>query len=67
MVNKPMTADAEALARAVNATDWTPLPSMVKRQCLRCGYFFAAPSDIVEPRCLDCTSNGSPRRGPAAA
>ena len=31
MVDKPMTADAEALARAVNAQPWEPLPGMVKR------------------------------------
>ena len=31
MVDKPETADAEALARAVNAQPWEPLPGMVKR------------------------------------
>jgi hypothetical protein len=29
-------------ARAVNAEPWEPMPSMVKRQCPDCGYFFAA-------------------------
>jgi hypothetical protein len=27
---------------------------MVKRQCPRCRYYFAAPSDTDEPHCPDC-------------
>jgi hypothetical protein len=47
-------AHAEALARAVNAEPWEPLPGMVKRQCPRCRYWFAALADATEPRCPDC-------------
>ena len=33
-------SELEAEARAINATDWQPLPGMVKRRCLRCRYLF---------------------------
>jgi hypothetical protein len=46
--------DLEAAARAVNAEPWEPMPGMVKRQCPRCRYYFAAPSDTHEPHCADC-------------
>ena len=46
--------DAEAAVRAVNAEPWDPPPGMVKRQCPRCRYFFAAPKDTHEPHCADC-------------
>jgi hypothetical protein len=48
--------DAETLARAVNALPWEPLPGMVKRRCLRCGYLFAvnAARADVAACCPDC-------------
>ena len=46
--------DAEASARAVNAEPWEPPPGMVKRQCPRCRYYFAALPDTDEPHCADC-------------
>jgi hypothetical protein len=39
---------------AANAEPWEPLPGMVKRQCPRCRYFFAAPEDADELHCVDC-------------
>ena len=50
--------DAEAAARAVNAEPWEPMPGMVKRQCPKCRYFFAAPPGAEEPRCPDCVGLG---------
>ena len=47
-------ADAEAAARAVNAEPWEPLPGMVKRQCPRCRYYFAALPNADDPHCADC-------------
>ena len=35
--------DEEADARAINTQPWEPPPSMIKRQCPDCCYFFAAP------------------------
>jgi hypothetical protein len=32
--------ELEQEARAINATDWQPLPGMVKNRCLRCRYVF---------------------------
>ena len=52
--------DAEAAARAINAQPWEPMPGMVKRQCPKCRYFFAAPPDAEDLRCLDCV--GAARR-----
>ena len=52
-------AEAEAAARAINAQPWVPLPGLVKRQCPQCRYFFAAPADSSERRCLDCVSLGT--------
>ena len=56
MVDKPMTADAEAVARAVNAEPWEPLPGMAKRRCLRCRYLFAVMAEEAETTatCPDC-------------
>jgi hypothetical protein len=58
---RPEPEDAERLARAVNATDWTPLPGMVKRQCLRCRYWFAVKAEAAEmtATCPDCVAIGS--------
>jgi hypothetical protein len=44
------------LARAVNAEPWEPLPGMVKRRCLRCGYWFAVKAEQAETTatCPDC-------------
>jgi hypothetical protein len=53
---RPEPEDAETLARAVNAEPWEPLPGMVKRRCLRCGYFFAVRAEESEATgsCPDC-------------
>ena len=59
-------ADAEAAARAVNAEPWEPMPGMVKRQCSKCRYLFAAPVDSEEPRCPDCVGKLPRGRRPAA-
>jgi hypothetical protein len=61
MVDKPETADAEALARAVNAEPWEPLPGMVKRRCLRCGYLFAVKAGEAQTTatCPDCAGLGT--------
>jgi hypothetical protein len=45
----------EAIARAINAEPWEPLPGMVKRECPRCRYFFATLLEAEEPLCPDCT------------
>ena len=50
--------ELEVEARVVNATDWEPLPGMVKRLCDWCRYFFAAPATNHEPRCPDCVRAG---------
>ncbi len=34
--------EAEVSALAIDAQPWEPPPGMVKRQCPRCRYFFAA-------------------------
>ena len=46
--------ELEQEARAINATDREPLPGMVKRQCPKCRYYFAASPNAVESRCPDC-------------
>jgi hypothetical protein len=68
MVDRPMTADAEALARAVNAEPWTPLPGMLKKRCSWCRYLFAVPVAEAEAtsRCPDCAGLGT-RPSPQAA
>lgn len=48
--------DEEAVARAINAEPWNPLPGMVKRQCPECRYFFATWPKSKEERCQDCAS-----------
>jgi hypothetical protein len=65
MVDKPMTEDAEALARAVNGEPWEPLAGMVKKRCSRCHYLFAVLIAEAEAtsRCPDCAGLGS-RPGP---
>ena len=50
----PNQAVLETRARAVNAEPWDPPPGMVKRQCPRCRYFFAALPDADDPHCADC-------------
>ena len=50
----------EAMARAINARPWEPLPGVAKRQCRTCRYFFAAPTASNELRCPDCVER--PRR-----
>ena len=39
-------------ARAINAEPWDPPPGMMKRQCLRCRYWFASPIEVG--LCPDC-------------
>jgi len=58
MTDRP-PAPWEQEARALNATDWQPLPGMVKRQCPRCRYFFASPAESAERHCPDCIGRGS--------
>jgi hypothetical protein len=61
MVDRPMTADADAMARAVNAEPWEPLPGLLKKRCSRCHYWFAVPLTEAEAtsRCPDCAGLGS--------
>jgi hypothetical protein len=47
----------EAQARATNAQPWEPPPGMIKRQCPKCRYFFAAATETG--LCPDCAM---PRR-----
>jgi hypothetical protein len=54
-------AEAEAAARAINAEPWEPIAGLVKRQCPQCRYWFAAPPESAERRCLDCASLGTGR------
>jgi hypothetical protein len=49
----------EASSRAVNAQPWEPMPGMVKQQCPRCRYFFAAAPANEERRCPDCAGWGT--------
>jgi hypothetical protein len=60
MERRRPASELEAEARAINATDWAPLPGMVKRRCSQCRYWFAVPVDEAEmtSRCPDCTSLG---------
>jgi predicted Zn-ribbon and HTH transcriptional regulator len=46
----------EAVARAINATDWQPLSGMMKKRCSQCRYWFAVPITEAEAtsRCPDC-------------
>jgi hypothetical protein len=62
--------ELEEEARATNATDWQPLPGMVKRRCLRCRYLFAVPADLAEvtATCPDCApSQTRPRSNRSAS
>jgi hypothetical protein len=61
VARKPASDEAEAEARAINTEPWEPPLGMVKRQCPRCRYFFAAPADSTEPRCANCVSLGTGR------
>ena len=61
MPRKPAAAEAEEIARAINAGPWEPFPGMVKRQCPRCRYFFSSPIDSPERRCADCAALPSAR------
>jgi hypothetical protein len=57
----PEPADTDALARAVNAEPWEPLPGMVKKRCSRGRYFFAVKAEAAETTaaCPDCVALGS--------
>jgi hypothetical protein len=61
---RPEPEDAETLARAVNAEPWQPLPGMVKRRCLRCGYWFAVKVEEAETAatCPDCAPSQTRKR-----
>jgi len=63
MPQKPAAAEAEEIARAINAEPWEPMAGMVKRQCPQCRYFFASPVGSAELRCANCASlgTGAPR------
>ena len=48
-------ASEEAAARAVNSQPWEPPRGMVKLQCERCAYWFAAdPANSAPYYCPDC-------------
>jgi rubrerythrin len=44
----------DALARAINAEPWQPLPGMVKLRCQHCAYWFATHDADEQPYCPDC-------------
>jgi hypothetical protein len=67
MARKPAAEEAEAEARAINAEAWEPPLGMVKRQCVRCRYFFASPVESTERRCANCVSLGTGRPRAQAA
>jgi len=54
-------AELELEARAINATDWQPMPGMVKKRCSRCHFWFAVPGTAAETtsRCPDCAALGT--------
>lgn len=56
--------ELEQEARAVNATDWEPLPGMVRKRCLRCRYLFAVKLEEAEvtATCPDCAPSQAPKR-----
>jgi predicted Zn-ribbon and HTH transcriptional regulator len=58
LVDEPLD---DASARAINAQEWEPPSGMVKRQCPRCQYWFAAPPSNNDERCPDCASAGQRR------
>lgn len=43
VVPRTRVASNEAIARAINATDWQPLSGMMKKRCSQCRYWFAVP------------------------
>ena len=51
--------ELEEQARAINAEPWEPMPGMVKRQCPKCRYWFAAVPDTEETCCPDCAALGT--------
>jgi len=56
--------ELELEARAVNATDWEPLPGMVKKRCLRCYYWFAVRAEEAAETatCPDCAPSQTRKR-----
>jgi hypothetical protein len=67
MTDKPPPAwELEQEARAINAEPWEPLPGMAKKQCSRCGYWFAVPIAEAEAtsRCRDCARPTRPAPAP---
>ena len=62
MTNKAWPVwELERKARAINATDWQPLPGMLKKRCSKCRYLFAVLIAEAEAtsRCPDCARIGS--------
>ena len=53
--------EREVKARAINATDWQPMPGMVKKRCSRCHYWFVVQAEEagVTSRCPDCVGLGT--------
>jgi hypothetical protein len=51
----------EAIARAINAQPWEPMPGMVKTRCSQCRYWFAVLVTEVAAtsRCPDCAGLGT--------
>jgi hypothetical protein len=56
--------ELEQEVRALNATDWEPLPGMVKKRCLRCRYVFAVKVEEAEvtATCPDCAPSQTRKR-----
>ena len=64
----PVAWQLELAARAINATDWQPLPGMVKRRCGWCHYWFPCRSLRRKQRHVDRTARAlaPPVRGAIA-
>ena len=56
--------ELEQEARATNATDWEPLPGMVKKRCLKCHYWFAVRAELAEmtATCPNCAPSQTRKR-----
>jgi hypothetical protein len=56
--------ELEQEARAVNATDWEPLPGMTKKRCLKCRYLFAIKAEEADSTatCPDCAPSQTRKR-----
>jgi hypothetical protein len=56
--------ELEQEARTVNATDWQPMPGMIKRRCLKCRFVFAVKAELAESTatCPDCAPSQTRKR-----